>query len=157
MTSRECHDLSIEEAPSYILGYTIGNDLSCRFFQLPKQSGGQFFYAKAFDRFAPVGPVLVHPSVWHKAEKTARLVTRVNGHVKQDSHLSTDMINTPARILSWMSQGKSLFSQDSRIEDYEQNGLIFCFRHHNSRVYDCYDGHTSGSGRIPDPSAIPQG
>ncbi|KAF4257335.1 hypothetical protein KXV22_009476 [Aspergillus fumigatus] len=108
VTSRECHDLSIEEAPSYILGYTIGNDLSCRFFQLPKQSGGQFFYAKAFDRFAPVGPVLVHPSVWHKAEKTARLVTRVNGHVKQDSHLSTDMINTPARILSWMSQGTTI-------------------------------------------------
>ncbi|EDP48537.1 fumarylacetoacetate hydrolase family protein [Aspergillus fumigatus A1163] len=108
VTSRECRDLSIEEAPSCILGYTIGNDLSCRFFQLPEQSGGQFFYAKAFDRFAPVGPVLVHPSVWHKAEKTARLVTRVNGHVKQDSHLSTDMINTPARILSWMSQGTTI-------------------------------------------------
>ncbi|GIK07247.1 hypothetical protein Aspvir_002905 [Aspergillus viridinutans] len=84
------------------------NDLSCHFFQLPEQSGGQFFYAKAFDRFAPVGLVLVHLSLWHKAEKTARLMTRVNRQVKQDSHLATDMIYEPARILSWMSQGTTI-------------------------------------------------
>ncbi|RLL97429.1 hypothetical protein CFD26_105591 [Aspergillus turcosus] len=108
VTSRECRDLTVEEAASCILGYTIGNDLSCRFFQLPEQSGGQFFYAKAFDRFAPVGPVLVHPSVWHKAKKTARLMTRINGQVKQDSHISADMIYEPARVLSWMSQGTTI-------------------------------------------------
>jgi 2-keto-4-pentenoate hydratase/2-oxohepta-3-ene-1,7-dioic acid hydratase in catechol pathway len=105
VTSRECRDLSPDEASSCILGYVIGNDLSCRFFQLPEQSGGQFFYAKAFDKFAPLGPVLVHPSLWHEVKKIARLVTRINGKVKQNCHLDTDMICEPARVLSWMSQG----------------------------------------------------
>lgn len=105
VTSRECRDLSPDEASLCILGYVIGNDLSCRFFQLPEQSGGQFFYAKAFDKFAPLGPVLVHPSVWHDVKQTAQLVTRINGKVKQNCHLGTDMICEPGRILSWMSQG----------------------------------------------------
>lgn len=108
VTSRECRDLQPEDASSYILGYTIGNDISCRFFQLPEQSGGQFFYAKAFDKFAPIGPVLSHPSLWDEVKKTARLITRVNGKVKQNSHLDTDMIYDPKRILSWMSQGTTI-------------------------------------------------
>lgn len=83
------------QASEYILGYTIGNDLSCRFFQLPEQSGGQFFYAKAFDKFAPVGPVLVSPDVFAKERASATLVTRVNGKVKQDTVIEKDMIYSP--------------------------------------------------------------
>ena len=40
MTSRECCDINPEKALGYILGYTISNDLTCRFFQLPERSGG---------------------------------------------------------------------------------------------------------------------
>ena len=105
MTSRECRDITPEEASSYILGYTVGNDLSCRIFQLPEQAGGQFFFAKAFDKFAPIGPVLVAPEVFAKGEGL-RLVTRLNGEVMQDGDISNDMIWKPAKILSWMSQGK---------------------------------------------------
>ncbi|KAJ9192283.1 hypothetical protein DTO164E3_8422 [Paecilomyces variotii] len=108
VTSRECRSVTPEEASSYILGYTIGNDISCRFFQLPEQSGGQFFYAKAFDKFAPVGPVLVHPSVFAKSRKEARLVTRINGEVKQDTSFEKDMIYQPERVLSWMSQSTTI-------------------------------------------------
>jgi hypothetical protein len=105
--------------------------------------------------------VLVHPSVWHKVAKTARLVTRVNGQVKQDSHLATDMIYEPARILSWMSQGKRPFTPTID-QYYEQNGVIIVFsvlliRHHNSRVYNCYDRDCRGCGCIPNPSTISQG
>ncbi|KAJ3454798.1 hypothetical protein MRS44_013398 [Fusarium solani] len=54
VTSRDCRDVGPDEAESYILGYTIGNDISCRLFQLPEKSGGQFFFAEAFDKFAPI-------------------------------------------------------------------------------------------------------
>lgn len=106
VTARECRDITPEEASSYILGYTVGNDLSCRFFQLPEQSGGQFFYAKAFDKFAPIGPVLASPHIFHKAKATASLVTRVNGEVRQNTVIQNDMICSPERVLSWMSQSE---------------------------------------------------
>ncbi|KAJ5090102.1 hypothetical protein N7532_008786 [Penicillium argentinense] len=108
VTSRKCRNVTPEEASKYILGYTIGNDLSCRFFQLPEQSGGQFFYAKAFDKFAPIGPVLVSPSVFAKERSSASLVTRINGKVMQDTVIEKDMIFPPERVLSWMSQSTTI-------------------------------------------------
>ncbi|OAA52140.1 fumarylacetoacetate hydrolase [Cordyceps fumosorosea ARSEF 2679] len=108
VTSRECRDITPTEALDYILGYTIGNDLTCRFFQLPEQSGGQFFYAKAFDKFAPVGPVLVSSSLFPTGVPTGRLVTCINGEVKQDTSIAKDMIFLPQRILSWMSQSTTI-------------------------------------------------
>ncbi|KAJ5433275.1 uncharacterized protein N7458_012431 [Penicillium daleae] len=108
ITARECRDVSPEEAPSYILGYTVGNDLSCRFFQLPEQSGGQFFYAKAFDKFAPIGPVLASPDTFYETRSTASLVTRINGEVKQNTVIQNDMIFTPEHVLSWMSQSTTI-------------------------------------------------
>lgn len=107
VTSRECRDVTPEEASSYILGYTVGNDLSCRFFQLPEQSGGQFFYAKAFDKFAPIGPVLASSDTFSNGKATATLVTRINGEVKQNTIIQKDMVFTPEQVLSWMSQSES--------------------------------------------------
>lgn len=105
VTSAECRDVSPAEAESYILGYTIGNDLSCRYFQMPAQNGGQFFYAKAFDKFAPIGPVLVSSTAFRKV-KDIKLTTRVNGQVMQDAAVNEDMIFSPAQVLSFMSQSK---------------------------------------------------
>jgi 2-keto-4-pentenoate hydratase/2-oxohepta-3-ene-1,7-dioic acid hydratase in catechol pathway len=42
----------------YVAGYTIGNDVSARDWQLRKP-GGQWTLGKSFDTFAPVGPALV--------------------------------------------------------------------------------------------------
>jgi 2-keto-4-pentenoate hydratase/2-oxohepta-3-ene-1,7-dioic acid hydratase in catechol pathway len=103
VTSKACKDISPEEAKRHILGYTIGNDLSCRFFQLPKNSGGQFFYAKAFDKFAPIGPTLISPELFETSSR--QVITRVNGEVRQIANLSSDMIFSPEQILSHMSQG----------------------------------------------------
>ncbi|OJJ07617.1 hypothetical protein ASPVEDRAFT_142159 [Aspergillus versicolor CBS 583.65] len=108
VTSRECRDITPDQAHEYILGYTVGNDLSCRFFQLPEQSGGQFFYAKAFDKFAPIGPVLASPSIFEKQRASATLVTKINGVVKQDTVIAKDMIFPPERVLSWMSQSTTI-------------------------------------------------
>jgi 2-keto-4-pentenoate hydratase/2-oxohepta-3-ene-1,7-dioic acid hydratase in catechol pathway len=105
ITSRECRDLSPAEAESYILGYTAGNDLSCRLYQLAEQCGGQFFFAKAFDKFAPVGPTLISSEVFGKGEGI-KLITRVNDEVVQESECMKDFIWTPAKVLSQMSQGE---------------------------------------------------
>ncbi|KIX07318.1 uncharacterized protein Z518_01971 [Rhinocladiella mackenziei CBS 650.93] len=107
VTSKECRDLTEEQAKSYILGYTIGNDLSCRMFQLPEMSSGQFFYAKAFDKFAPMGPVLVSPKIFNDG-KGVQLTTKVNGEVMQDVEYLSDVVFSPARILSHMSQGTTI-------------------------------------------------
>lgn len=107
VTSRECRDISVEEAESYILGYTAGNDLSCRVFQMPGNSGGQFFYAKAFDKFAPIGPTLLGPELF-AGGKGLELVTRVNGQVMQKSEFVKEFIFSPTEILSHMSQGTTI-------------------------------------------------
>ncbi len=104
VTSKECRDLTPKQAKNYILGYTVGNDLSCRLFQLPQNSAGQFFFAKAFDKFAPIGPALISPEVFAGAPLT--VVTRVNGEVCQTAEFRKDMIFSPETILSHMSQGK---------------------------------------------------
>ncbi|KAL7655758.1 hypothetical protein ACMYSQ_004900 [Aspergillus niger] len=39
---------------------------------------------------------------------SATLVTRVNGEVKQDTVIGKDMIFSPERILSWMSQSTTI-------------------------------------------------
>jgi len=72
---------------------------------MPEQNGGQFYYAKAFDKFAPIGPVLVSPDIF-KDGKGVKLTTRVNGEVMQEAEMTQDMIFSPARILSFMSQSE---------------------------------------------------
>lgn len=103
MTSRTCKDVTEREAADAILGYTIGNDLSCRLFQMPKQGGGQFFYAKAFDNFAPIGPALVSADAFPLSE--VRMTLKVNGEKRQEADFEKDMVFSPAAILSFMSQG----------------------------------------------------
>lgn len=104
MTSRDCKNIKVDEARDYILGYTVGNDLSCRKFQLPGNSGGQFFFSKAFDKFAPIGPTLISAKAFGDGAEF-EVVTRVNGQVRQRADLKSDMVFSPEKILSHMSQG----------------------------------------------------
>lgn len=91
------------EAASNVLGYTIGNDLTARFFQ--RSCGGQYTYAKGFDKFAPLGPRLVHPR--HiTPDARGGITTRVNGRVVQDSPF--DFIFPMDELLSFLSQGTTL-------------------------------------------------
>ena len=103
MTSKTCKDLTESEAENAILGYNIGNDLSCRHFQMPKQSGGQYYYAKAFDNFAPMGPALVSKETFPFS--TAQMTLTVNGEQRQQAKFEGDLVFSPAKILSFMSQG----------------------------------------------------
>jgi 2-keto-4-pentenoate hydratase/2-oxohepta-3-ene-1,7-dioic acid hydratase in catechol pathway len=102
--SNDCRDVPEERARDFILGYTIGNDLTARKYQNPERGGGQFTRAKAYDGFAPIGPVLVSADAFGDLADRA-LKTTVNGREVQHSKL--DLIHGPEKLVSFLSQGKT--------------------------------------------------
>lgn len=78
-------------------------------YQLPRYSAGQFFFAKAFDKFAPIGPTLISAAMFADG-MSFTMVTSVNGEVRQTAEFKKDMIFSPEQILSHMSQGKKRMS-----------------------------------------------
>jgi transcription initiation factor TFIIH subunit 2 len=125
---KDAKNVSEADALSYVLGYTVGNDVSARNFQVPADvSGGQvcslssfnpippftllttvpqFCYAKSFDKFAPIGPVIVSTSLIPDPQKL-HYVTKVNGDIRQETDTS-DMIFPVAKIISHLSRGTTL-------------------------------------------------
>lgn len=155
MVAQQCRDLTPEQASSNILGYTVGNDLSCRKFQMPDQAGGQYFFAKAFDRFAPIGPVLVSPETFDKGDGV-KLLTRLNGDVMQDGDIMADMIWKPAKILSWMSQGMQTYVRRLVIEATESNRFAID-RYYDSGWNGGYDGYPGRCRRFQRPTPTVEG
>ena len=88
------------DALDYVAGYTIVNDVTVRDLQV---KDGQFTRAKGFDSFCPVGPCVVSgidPS-------NLRIITRLNGEVRQDSSTS-DLIFSVAKIIEVASRVMTL-------------------------------------------------
>lgn len=104
---RDCKNVSAAEALQYILGYTVANDVSARNYQLPASiSGGQFGYAKSFDKFAPMGPCIASTSVIPDPQNI-RYWTKVNGEKRQETG-TDDMIYSVAQIVEHLSRGTTL-------------------------------------------------
>jgi transcription initiation factor TFIIH subunit 2 len=100
-------NIPASDAFSYILGYTVGNDVSARNFQIPASvSGGQFGYAKSFDAFAPIGPAIVAQHLIPDPQKLTYW-TKVNGEKRQETG-TDDMIWTVAQIVEHLSRGTTL-------------------------------------------------
>jgi 2-keto-4-pentenoate hydratase/2-oxohepta-3-ene-1,7-dioic acid hydratase in catechol pathway len=95
--------ISADRAAEHIFGYTIANDVSAREVQT---NHGQWFLGKAMDTACPLGPVIVPARDLPKAHNL-RLMTRVNGEVRQDSNTS-DMLYDIGRILEILSAGLTL-------------------------------------------------
>ncbi|KAI1409825.1 hypothetical protein F5Y13DRAFT_169011 [Hypoxylon sp. FL1857] len=93
-----------DQALSYVLGFTAGNDLSSRYWQRAPRSGGQYCFAKSFDGFAPLGPTVLHPSL---VTRPLRIQTRVNGEARQNAS-TDDMIFTVKQIIAHVSRGTTL-------------------------------------------------
>lgn len=89
----------------YLLGYTVGNDVSSRYWQMPERSGGQHGYAKSFDQFGPIGPVIVSTS--EISTPHLDLKTTVNGEERQNSNTSDLLFGIP-QILEHLSRGTTL-------------------------------------------------
>ena len=76
-------DIPESQALDHVAGYTVGNDVSARDYQLEKP-GGQWLMGKTFDTFAPIGPDVVTAD---EVPNPHRLRVRciLNGTPMQDS------------------------------------------------------------------------
>jgi 2-keto-4-pentenoate hydratase/2-oxohepta-3-ene-1,7-dioic acid hydratase in catechol pathway len=89
--------LTEADLPDYIAGLVVTNDVSARDIQLPKT---QFYEAKSYPTFTPVGPALVLVDADElRRFGELRLQLRVNGELRQDSTVAGDMIYRPLRAL----------------------------------------------------------
>jgi 2-keto-4-pentenoate hydratase/2-oxohepta-3-ene-1,7-dioic acid hydratase in catechol pathway len=97
------------DALDYLVGYTIGNDVSARDWQLEKD-GKQWMAGKTFDTFAPTGPHLVTRDEIPDPHNLA-IRLRVNGETLQDSN-TRQLIFRAGAILSYVSQVMTLLPGD---------------------------------------------
>ncbi|KAM5344632.1 hypothetical protein ACJ41O_013167 [Fusarium nematophilum] len=102
-------DIPKESALDYVAGYLVSNDVSARGWQRdPKKAGGvpQWCFSKGFDKFAPLGPLLVSPAAVGNASNLT-LRTLVNGEERQNTDTG-DLLFGVEAIVSFISQGTTL-------------------------------------------------
>lgn len=80
--------------------------MSSRYWQRAERSGGQHGYAKSFDKFAPIGPVIASPKAIPKPG-ALKLKTCVNGEERQNA-CTDDLIHDIPAILHFLSRGTTL-------------------------------------------------
>ena len=102
---KACKDVTRERALEYVAGYTCGNDVSARDWQL-KKGGSQWCRGKSFDTFAPIGPCLVTPGFIADPSGLA-IQTTVNGRVMQDGN-TRHMVRDVPELIEFLSQSTTL-------------------------------------------------
>jgi 2-keto-4-pentenoate hydratase/2-oxohepta-3-ene-1,7-dioic acid hydratase in catechol pathway len=103
---KDAKDVSEENALDYVHGYTAGNDISARKYQLPEWSGNQYCFAKSFDGFAPVGPYIATAEAIPDPQ-VLDFRLKLNNSVRQQSSTS-DMIFSVRKIIAHVTQGTTL-------------------------------------------------
>lgn len=106
---KEGRNIPKEAALGHVAGYCTSNDVSNRSWQRdPAKAGGvpQWCFSKGFDKFAPLGPMIVSPSVVGNASGL-HLQTFVNGEKRQDSP-TNDLLFGVEELVSFCSQGTTL-------------------------------------------------
>ncbi len=98
-----CHNVSVKEAETAILGYTCVNDLTSIDILNADPSFPQWTRAKGFDGFGVIGPVIATGLDWQ--DLTIRVL--VNGRERQ-SYPASDMIMSPPDIVSALSRDMTL-------------------------------------------------
>jgi 2-keto-4-pentenoate hydratase/2-oxohepta-3-ene-1,7-dioic acid hydratase in catechol pathway len=94
----------------YIAGLTITNDVSARDIQLPQT---QFYEAKSYPTFTPVGPALVLVDADELARfGDLRLRLSVNGRERQNALVDGDMLYRPLSALQALSRFQDLAPGD---------------------------------------------
>jgi 2-keto-4-pentenoate hydratase/2-oxohepta-3-ene-1,7-dioic acid hydratase in catechol pathway len=94
----------------YIAGLVVTNDVSARDVQLPQT---QFYEAKSYPTFTPVGPALVLLDGDElKRFGDLRLQTRVSGELRQDMLVEGDMIYKPLQALQSLTRFQDLNAGD---------------------------------------------
>jgi 2-keto-4-pentenoate hydratase/2-oxohepta-3-ene-1,7-dioic acid hydratase in catechol pathway len=93
---KRCKNVPRELALDYVLGYTAGNDVSARDWQI-QRGGSQWCRGKTFDTFAPLGPCLVTTDEIPNPNSLA-IKTILNGETVQDWNTNDMIFDVPALI-----------------------------------------------------------
>ena len=101
---KTARDVSIEDAPAFVLGVTAGNDVSERSWQ---EADLQWFRAKGSDSFGPIGPSIVAGLDYGNLA----IQTRLNGEVRQSSNTSDLLFDVPT-VISYVSRYVTLLPGD---------------------------------------------
>ncbi len=88
--------ISKEDAYDHVYGYTIVNDVTARTLQYRHR---QWFLGKSLDGYCPMGPCIVTADeIKPKDVVKMRLLTKVNGEVRQDTTVSQLIFDIPTLI-----------------------------------------------------------
>ncbi len=98
---RRAHETPESEALQHVAGYTLGNDVSARDWQLHKP-GGQWILGKSFTNFAPLGPAITTADEVPDPQ-ALEIQFRLNGERLQHS-TTGQMIFSVAYLVSYLSQ-----------------------------------------------------
>ncbi|MCV7169402.1 fumarylacetoacetate hydrolase family protein [Mycobacterium manitobense] len=102
--------LSEADLPGAIAGLVITNDVSARDIQLPQT---QFYEAKSYPTFTPVGPELVLVDADElKRFGDLRLRLSVNGEERQNALVEGDMLYRPLQALQSLTRFQDLAAGD---------------------------------------------
>lgn len=104
---KTCKAVSVAAAPEYIFGYTCINDVTVADIIHRDAAFQQWSRAKSFDTFGVFGPVVA--TGLDPATLTVRTV--LNGQERQ-SYPVSDMIFSPAQLVSLISQDMTLYPGD---------------------------------------------
>jgi 2-keto-4-pentenoate hydratase/2-oxohepta-3-ene-1,7-dioic acid hydratase in catechol pathway len=102
---KPARNVSKKDALDYVLGYTCGNDVSARDWQI-KRGGSQWCRGKSFDTFCPLGPCLITADEIPNPN-TLAIRTVVNGEVRQESN-TRDMIFDVPTLIEFLSGSTTL-------------------------------------------------
>lgn len=98
---QDCLDVPESRVYDYVFGYTIMNDVSAREVQREEAANGNIIMGKNFPTSAPLGPWVVTKDEIPDPHNL-RLVTRVNGEVRQNAN-TKDMIHKIPSQIAWYS------------------------------------------------------
>ena len=101
---RTAKDVTPETALEYVLGYTCFNDVTARDLT---EKDPEFTRGKGFDTFGPLGPWIVTGI----DARDLKLITRLNGQVKQNARTSEMIYNIPF-LISYISKVMTLHPGD---------------------------------------------
>ncbi|KAK2600220.1 hypothetical protein QQS21_005016 [Conoideocrella luteorostrata] len=106
---KRCKDVPEPEALNHILGYSVGNDVSHRDWQI-KWGGSQWSHGKSYDGWAPYGPGIVSTDVI-KDPHRLKIWTKVNDEIRQNG-TTADLIFGVEKTVSLLSRGVTLLPGD---------------------------------------------
>lgn len=108
---KEGSDISEEDAPSFIAGYTALNDVTARDIQkVDLEKAHPWLRSKGLDTFCPMGPfVTLTDEIEQPVELDVEM--RVNGEVRQKDNTRSMTFSIPY-LISWISRYHTLYPGD---------------------------------------------